>query len=36
MLESGYTFAKQNSSFLSRSYPEALLRVGMFADWFEF
>src|SRR5215831_16646792 len=36
MLESGYTFAKKDSSFLSHSYPEALLRVGMFADWFEF
>src|SRR5262249_7341770 len=32
----GYTFAKKDSSFLSHSYPEALLRVGMFADWFEF
>src|SRR5262245_2654183 len=36
VLESGYTFAKKDSSFLSHSYPEALLRVGMFADWFEF
>ena len=36
MLESGYTFAKKDSSFLSHSYPEALLRVGIFADWFEF
>jgi hypothetical protein len=35
MLEPGYTFAKKDSSFLSHSYPEALLRVGMFADWFE-
>ena len=35
MLESGYTFAKKDSSFLSHSYPEALLRVGMFTDWFE-
>jgi len=35
VLESGYTFAKKDSSFLSHSYPEALLRVGMFADWFE-
>ena len=36
MLESGYTFATKDSSFLSHSYPEAVLRVGMFADWFEF
>jgi len=36
VLESGYTFAKKDSSFLSHSYPEALRRVGMFADWFEF
>jgi len=35
VLESGYTLSK-GSSFLSQSYPEALLRVGMFADWFEF
>ena len=36
MLESGYTLSKKGSSFLSQSYPESLLRVGMFADWFEF
>src|SRR5262249_3055318 len=36
VLESGYTFAKKDSSFLSHSYPETLLRFGMFADWFEF
>jgi hypothetical protein len=36
VLESGYTLSKKGSSFLSQSYPEALLRVGMFADWFEF
>ncbi len=35
-MESGYTFTKKGSSFTSQSYPEALLRVGMFADWFEF
>lgn len=35
-LESGYTVNVKGSSFLSRSYPEALLRVGMLADWFEF
>jgi hypothetical protein len=36
VLESGYTLSKKGSSFLSQSYPESLLRVGMFADWFEF
>src|SRR6516164_8294375 len=36
ILESGYTFTKKGDSFLSHSGPEALLRVGMFADWFEF
>jgi Putative MetA-pathway of phenol degradation len=36
ILESGYTFTKKGDSFLSHSAPEALLRVGMFADWFEF
>jgi len=35
VLESGYTFTEKGSSF-SHSYPEAVLRVGMFADWFEF
>jgi hypothetical protein len=36
VLESGYTFTKKGSAFSSHSYPEALLRVGMFAEWFEF
>jgi hypothetical protein len=36
ILEAGYTFIKKDGTFLSHSYPEALLRVGMFADWFEF
>jgi hypothetical protein len=36
ILESGYTFTKKGDSFLSHTVPEALLRVGMFADWFEF
>ena len=36
VLESGYTFTQKGSSFRSHAYPEALLRVGMFADWFEF
>ena len=35
ILEAGYTFTKKDGTFLSHSYPEALLRVGMFADWFE-
>jgi hypothetical protein len=36
VLESGYTFTKKAGTFISHSYPEALLRVGVFADWFEF
>src|SRR6266446_1845057 len=36
VLESGYTFTEKRSSFSSQTYPEALLRVGMFAEWFEF
>jgi hypothetical protein len=36
MLESGYTFTTKDSSLLSHSYPEALLRVGIFANWSEF
>lgn len=36
ILESGYTFTKKGDSFLSHTVPEALLRVGIFADWFEF
>jgi hypothetical protein len=36
VLESGYTFNNKGSTFSSNSYPEALPRVGMFADWFEF
>jgi hypothetical protein len=36
VLESGYTFTEKGSAFSSHSYPEALLRIGMFADWFEF
>lgn len=38
-LESGYTFIYDSSGNLrtrQHSYPEALLRVGMFAEWFEF
>jgi Putative MetA-pathway of phenol degradation len=36
VLESGYTFTSNGSSFRSHSLPEALLRVGIFAEWFEF
>jgi len=36
VLESGYTFTEKGSSFSSHAYPEALLRIGMFTDWFEF
>ena len=36
VLESGYTFSQQTGALLSNSYPEALMRVGAFADWFEF
>jgi len=36
VLETGYTFTKKEASFASHSYPEALLRVGMFTNWFEF
>lgn len=35
VLESGYTFTEKGSSFSSHTYPEALLRIGAFADWFE-
>ncbi|HQR08067.1 MAG TPA: transporter [Gemmatales bacterium] len=36
-LESGYTYSRSKDAALqaSHSYPEALLRVGLFADWFE-
>ena len=36
VLQSGYTFTGKGSTFSSHEYPEALLRIGMFADWFEF
>jgi hypothetical protein len=38
-LEMGYTFFKNDDDGVdtrSHSYPETLLRLGMFADWFEF
>jgi hypothetical protein len=37
-LEAGYTFGRDRSegaTTTTHSYPEALLRVGMFAEWFE-
>src|SRR5262249_38681831 len=30
----GYTYSRKGASF-TQSYPEALLRVGVLADWFE-
>src|SRR5262249_9143014 len=35
VLEGGYTYTQRGSS-VTQTYPEALLRVGMFAEWFEF
>lgn len=36
-LEAGYTYVRDRSTGVtSHSYPEALLRIGVFADWFEF
>jgi hypothetical protein len=36
ILEGGYTYTSGGPAFLHQhSYPEALLRVGMFANWFE-
>lgn len=38
-LEAGYTFTRDRANgerFSSHSYPETLLRVRVFADWFEF
>ena len=34
VFESGYTFTRKDAAF-SHSLPEALLRVGVLADWFE-
>jgi hypothetical protein len=37
-LESGYTYVRDNGGGVRtrvHSYPEALFRIGMFADWFE-
>jgi len=36
ILESGYTYTSKGPAFLHQhSYPEALLRIGMLAEWFE-
>jgi hypothetical protein len=38
-LEAGYTFTRDRSggsTTTTHTYPEALLRIGMFAEWFEF
>lgn len=34
VLESGYTFSEKGASS-TQSFPEALLRIGVLADWFE-
>jgi hypothetical protein len=36
ILESGYTFTQKDGSLISHSYPEALVRIGAFANWLEF
>lgn len=38
ILESGYTYYGQRSTEYQQlqTYPEAVLRIGLFADWFEF
>jgi hypothetical protein len=35
VIESGYTYASKGSAGFTQTYPETLLRVGTFADWFE-
>jgi hypothetical protein len=35
VLEAGYTYNEGGPNLQLHTYPEALLRVGMFADWFE-
>jgi hypothetical protein len=35
VLEAGYTYNTSGGFFPLHSFPEAVLRVGMFADWFE-
>jgi hypothetical protein len=34
-LEMGYTYTSGDDDFRSHSYPEVLLRIGLFAEWFE-
>lgn len=36
VLEGGYTYTNKAGALTSHSYPESLLRVGAFTDWFEF
>jgi hypothetical protein len=39
VLETGFTYFEDHRSashFTAHSYPEALLRIGLFAEWFEF
>jgi hypothetical protein len=35
VLEAGYTYNTSGGFFPLHSFPEAVLRIGMFADWFE-
>jgi hypothetical protein len=35
VVESGYAYASKTNASVTQTYPEALLRVGMFADWLE-
>src|SRR5262249_47165659 len=35
VLESGYTYASKGNAGFTQTYPETLLRIGAFADWFE-
>ena len=34
-LEAGFTYIRDSDGLFKHSYPESLLRVGLFADWFE-
>lgn len=34
-LEMGYTFTSGDDDFRSHNYPQILLRIGLFAEWFE-
>jgi hypothetical protein len=35
VVESGYTYARKDDTHVVQTYPEALLRVGAFAEWLE-